>query len=138
MRSSDTLSLATSKPVPLEEDEQIALFRWAAWQANSTPELRLLYHVPNGGSRHKAEAARLKAAGVKSGVPDICLPVPRAGYHGLYIELKRQKGGRISPEQTEWIAALIKQGYCAAVCRGWEAAREEILRYLTISKEEKK
>ena len=59
MRSNDTLSLATSKPVPLEEDEQIALFRWAAWQANSTPELRLLYHVPNGGSRHKAEAARL-------------------------------------------------------------------------------
>ena len=81
-------------------------------------------------------AARLKAAGVKSGVPDICLPVPRAGYHGLYIELKRQKGGRISPEQTEWIDALIKQGYCAAVCRGWEAAREEILRYLTIKRYE--
>lgn len=135
MRSSDTSNLAISKLLPLEEDEQIALFRWAAWQSNAIPELRLLHHIPNGGSRHKAEAARLKAAGVKSGVPDICLPVPRAGYHGLYIELKRQKGGRISTEQTKWIDALIKQGYCAAVCRGWEAAREEILRYLTISKE---
>lgn len=115
---------------PKEEDEQIMLFRWAAWQSGSIPELRLLYHVPNGGSRHPAEAARLKAAGVKSGVPDLCLPVPRGHWHGLYIELKRVKGGRISPEQTEWLDALIKQGYSASVCRGWEEAKDEILRYL--------
>lgn len=81
-------------PVPTEAQEQITLFSWAAVQA--IPELALLYHIPNGGSRHKAEAARLRAEGVRSGVPDLCLPVPRGGCHGLYIELKRLRGGRLS------------------------------------------
>lgn len=122
--------LKAAKHVPLEEDEQIALFRWANWQANAIQELRMMYHIPNGGSRHKAEAARLKAAGVKSGVPDIFLPVPRAGFHGLYIELKRQKGGRASAAQIDWARMLIDQGYSVHICKGWEAARDVILDYI--------
>ena len=80
-------------PVPTEAQEQMTLFSWAAMQSGKYPELNLLYHVPNGGSRHKAEAGRLRAEGVKAGVPDLCLPVARGQYHGLYIELKRQRGG---------------------------------------------
>lgn len=83
-------------PVPTEAQEQMTLFSWAAMQSGKYPELNLLYHVPNGGSRHKAEAGRLRAEGVKAGVPDLCLPVARGQYHGLYIELKRQRGGRTS------------------------------------------
>lgn len=117
-------------PVPTEAQEQMTLFSWAAMQSGKYPELNLLYHVPNGGSRHKAEAGRLRAEGVKAGVPDLCLPVPRGGFHGLYIELKRLRGGRISEHQTEWMEALIRQGYCVALCEGWERAAETIIEYL--------
>lgn len=111
------------KLLPTEEDEQIALLNWANVESRTRPELALLYHIPNGGKRSKREAARFKAAGVKSGVPDIFLPVPRGGYHGLYIELKRLRGGTVSREQKEWHEALKAQGYAVQVCKGWiEAA----------------
>ena len=113
-----------------ESQEQQLLFEWAALSAGKWPELALMYHIPNGGSRSKAEAGRFKAEGVKSGVPDICLPAARGGYHGLYIELKRVKGGRVSPAQQGWIAALRDQGYCACVCKGWDDAAHIIKAYL--------
>lgn len=86
-----------------EDQEQVTLFNWAEMQSGKYPELRLMLHVPNGGKRNAAEAARLKAQGVKPGVPDIFLPIPRQGKHGLWIELKRREGGRLSEHQTEWI-----------------------------------
>lgn len=119
-----------SFPVPTESEEQQALFEWAAIQSGAYPDLELLYHIPNGGRRSKAEAGRFKAEGVKSGVPDLCLPVARGGFHGLYIELKRIKGGKIDPGQEAWIAALTKQGYHAAVCRGWIEASKALIWYL--------
>lgn len=73
---------APSLPVPTESVEQQCLFRWAAFQSGRFPELALLYHVPNGGSRKKAEAGRFRAEGVKAGVPDLCLPVARGGAQG--------------------------------------------------------
>ena len=115
---------------PYESAEQAALFRWAAMAAGKYPELRLMYHVPNGGSRNPLEAHNLKAQGVRRGVPDIVLPVPRGGYHGLYIELKRRKGGRLSEDQAVWIDRLNRVGHRAVVCRGWDAARAEIELYL--------
>lgn len=99
---------ANKLPVPTEAQEQMTLFSWAAMQSGKYPELNLLYHVPNGGSRHKAEAGRLRAEGVKAGVPDLCLPVARGQYHGLYIELKRQRGGRTSDHQSE-VAHMTKK-----------------------------
>ena len=76
--------------VPLEEAEQCALMEWAAYNAGKWPELRLLYHIPNEGKRSIRAGARLKAQGLKRGVPDNHLPVARGGYIGLYIELKRR------------------------------------------------
>ena len=119
-------------PVPTESAEQQALFQWAAIQGKSVPELSLLYHVPNGGGRSKAEAGRFKDEGVKAGVPDICLPVARGGFHGLYIELKRQQGSKTSDDQREWIERLSAQGYVAMVCRGWHKAAEAIMIYLKL------
>lgn len=115
---------------PTEAQEQAALIRWAHFQRARYPELELLYHVANGGSRHKLEAVHLKEQGVRAGVPDLCLPVARGRYHGLYIELKRQKGGRLSVAQAEWLRALQAQGYRTAVCAGWESARDTIMDYL--------
>ena len=113
-----------------EHAEQAALFRWAEFARSRLPELALLHAIPNGGHRHKATAARLKAEGVKRGVPDVCLPVARNGAHGLYIELKTERG-KTTPEQIGWIRALRRQGYVAEVCRGWESARSMIEHYLT-------
>lgn len=88
-----------------------------------------LFHVPNGGTRNIIEAARLKQEGVKRGVPDYYLDVPCNGYHGLRIELKRRKGGVVSPEQKEWIERLNRRGYAAFVAKGWEEAAKIILDY---------
>ena len=108
------------------------MFRWAAYQRGIYPELQLMFHVANGGSRHPYEAHNLKEQGVKPGVPDICLPVARGGYHGLYIELKRLKGGRVEECQQWYLANLSRQGYKAVVCKGWEAARDVIEEYLAL------
>lgn len=119
--------------IPTEEAEQTCLFRWAYYISAATcPELKLLHAIPNGGLRSKTEAARMKAAGVRAGVPDICLPVARQGCHGLYIELKRRKGGRISPEQMTWMYDLTAQGYRCMVCQGWEEAAREIADYMEL------
>lgn len=118
--------------IPSEAQEQADLFRWAELQSGAYPELRLLYHIPNGGSRPKTEAAKFKGQGVKSGVPDLCLPVARGKFHGLYIELKRRSGGRVSDTQKKWLSALQDQGYAVIVCRGWDCAREAIMEYLKL------
>jgi hypothetical protein len=112
-----------------EAMEQEALFSWAWHMQHSIPELTMLYHIPNGGRRDRAEAANLKRQGVKAGVPDICLPVARGGFHGLYIELKAGNNKPTEKQET-WIFALREQGYQAVVCNGWDAARETILKYL--------
>lgn len=117
-------------PCPSEEEEQAALFSWAKMQEKKHPELKLMFHVPNGGLRSKSEAARFKRAGVKSGVPDIFLPCARGGLHGLFVELKKLTGGRTSKEQKAWIAALENAGYAASVCCGWKEASRLILDYL--------
>lgn len=115
---------------PTEEQEQAAIFEWAQLMTPQFPELALLFHVPNGGLRSKPEAVRMKKTGVKPGVPDLCLPVPRGESHGLFIELKRRHGGKVSPDQKAWIEALTDQGYYAEVCRGAEEACDLIIAYL--------
>jgi len=118
-----------ARPIATEAQEQTALFKWAEFNARVIPELTLLFHIPNGGKRDVITASRLKAQGVKSGVPDLFLPVPRGSYHGLFVEMKKI-GGTISDKQGEWIPALAAQGYKTVVCQGWVEAADMIKRYL--------
>lgn len=118
-------------PCPTESQEQQIVMRWAELQSRAHPELQLLFHIPNEGLRHPATGRRMIAEGMKSGVPDLELPVPRGGYHGLFIEMKRQHGGRVSDDQRGWIACLKAQGYRAEVCKGADAAIEVIKEYLS-------
>ena len=113
-----------------EAMHQERLMLWAAVHERDYPELKLLHHIPNGGKRNEKEAAHLKRQGVKAGVPDLCLPVARGGYHGLYIELKLQSN-KPTEKQLAFINELNKQGYKAVVCYGWETAQETIENYLT-------
>ena len=106
-----------------ETTEQIALFNWAKRTESILPELALMYHVPNEGKR--SNGGILKAAGLKSGVPDICLPVANNGFHGLYIELKFGKN-KATKAQEEYMAMLNAQGYKTAVCYGAEEAGDGI------------
>ena len=108
-----------------ESQEQQALFEWAAYQ----PGLELMHHIPNGGKRNPREATRLKREGVKAGIPDIFLPVPRQGWHGLYIEMKAQ-GGRLSKAQKDMHQKLSDQGYAVVVCRGCDEAIETVKKYM--------
>lgn len=114
-----------------EADEQRKLFQWIAFIRTEHPEADLLFHIPNGGSRNKLEAANLKKQGVRAGVPDLFLPVARGKYHGLFIELKYGKN-KTTLKQNEWLAKLNEQGYAAAVCYGCNEASQKILKYLKL------
>lgn len=105
----------------LELESQIVVIQWADLQSlpcGKYPELRWLFHVPNGGRRGKAEAGKLKASGVRAGVPDLFLPVPRGGFCGLWIEMKANDED-VRKEQQLWHDWLRSQQYAVATC--WDA-----------------
>ena len=118
--------------VPTEHQEQVALFAWSRLHEAKYPDLKWLYAVPNGARVAMSTAKKLKAEGLRKGYPDIGLDVARGGYHGLRIELKRTKGGRVSPEQTAWLARLRGEGYLCLVASGWQAAVTILEGYLKL------
>lgn len=115
---------------PTEEQEQAALFKWADLMRVRYPELQLMFHIPNEGARGLIGGARQKEQGLKSGVPDIFIPVARGKYHGMFVEMKRSDGGTESKNQKKWRDALREQGYNSVVCHGWDKARELIEYYM--------
>ena len=112
-----------------ESHEQRTLVAW--WQAvrRQWPGA-VLFAIPNGGARSAITGARLRAEGVVAGIPDLFLACPRGGSHGLFIEMKKAKGGRVDRAQEAAMALLESQGYECAVCRGFQAARERIEAYM--------
>lgn len=140
-----------------EHSEQVEVFRWAneiayagfnlvlsnaekpydKTKLEPVPVLHLMHAIPNGGARgndtqtNKIRGAMLKAEGVKKGVPDIFLPVPLNGYHGLYIEMKvaDRKKGRPSKEQEQFLDSVGKLGYAYAICYGADEAKFAICNY---------
>ena len=119
-----------AKPVDREGLEQAALM--AELRLRMPEVADLIYHVPNGGHRVKSVAAKLKAQGVKAGIPDLVLPMARGGFFGLYIEFKATAphDAAVSPAQDAYLQALTDQGYLAIVCRGHFDAIEAIRAYL--------
>ncbi len=112
-----------------EEFEQACVIQWARFWERKYPELKYLFHVPNGGSRNAREAANLKAAGVVAGIPDLILPVRKEGYGGLYIEMKVEPN-KPTERQIDVMEALAGFGNKVAVCYGQEEAKREIAEYL--------
>lgn len=124
-----------------EHCEQVALVQWSAWmcfraRAGEVPRefetLDWLFAIPNGGDRDRIVAGRMKAEGVKSGVSDLCLPVARGGYFGLWIEMKRHDGGTVSETQTKFLSFVGEQGYANVICYGVEPAIHAIKKYLAL------
>ena len=117
-----------------EAKHQQAVIKWSQQPAvrSRWPELALLHHIKNETREGAAQVAVDKAMGVKRGVPDLCLPVARDRYHGLYIELKTETG-RTSEAQKWWGEKLLEQGYMFEVCHGWESAVGVLEWYLSLS-----
>lgn len=107
---------------------------------NPVPELSRLFAIHNQGHGDAIRGAKAKAEGVKPGVPDIMLPVPMPWfeyhapdqyYYGLFVEMKKEKGGVLSLKQNDWIPFLQQQGYAVSVCHGWIEAANAIENYMT-------
>lgn len=111
-----------------EHLEQCAVIEWAEMQKLVYPHVDRLHAIPNGGKRHIGTARKMKAEGLKSGVPDLFLPVPLGGYHGLYIEMKYGKN-KPTAKQADWLDFLASVGYCTVVCWSSIEAIESIVDY---------
>ena len=104
-------------PPPTEHAEQVAFVKWFRLQYPGV----LIFAIPNGGDRHAAVAAKLSAEGVTRGVPDLFIPRWR-----LFVEMKRKKGGRVSPEQQDIMARLKECGYSCIVAHGCDDAIHQL------------
>ena len=111
---------------PYEATEQQWLVEWLRRRGGV-----LFAAVPNGGERNPREGMALRRQGVSAGVPDILIFEARQGAHGLAIEMKRVRGGTVTPQQRRWHADLRERGWRVEVCRGHEAAIVVLNEYLS-------
>lgn len=114
-----------------EAQHQINVIKWTQQPTIRCkyPELKLLYHIPNERKCSQIQGRLLKLQGVKSGVPDLHLPVSRNGFHSLYIEMKTEKE-KTSDNQNWWLTELQEQGNKCVVCYGWKEAVKSLEEYL--------
>ena len=90
---------------------------------------KLLFAVPNGGSRNAIEAVNLKKQGVTPGVADVILQIPKKGYASLCMEFKTSKG-RQSDEQKEYQRQVEMAGSKYVIVRSVEQAIKTMQSYL--------
>lgn len=109
---------STKTAYPSEHEEQVRLVHWFKKQY---PDVGI-FAIPNGGHRNKVTAYKMKMEGQSKGVPDLFIPEWQ-----MFIEMKRQKGGRLSPEQKGWKQYLDSVGYRVEVCHGFEEAKQTIM-----------
>lgn len=116
----------------VESDTQRACIMWFRLQYR-WPEY-VIFSIPNGirtSSFHQAAIA--KAEGLLKGVPDLCVPLPRGNYHGLYIEMKSLTG-RVDPDQRVMLDKLESEGYKTAVCRTLEEFQNVVQGYMALGR----
>jgi len=110
-----------------EHQEQSLLIKWFRLQHKAFA--KCLWAIPNGGMRNMGTAIKLKQEGVIAGVPDLFLMIPKNGWHGMFIEMKA-KGGKLQPNQQEFMGIATLLGYQSVVCYGFEDAKDLIQEYL--------
>lgn len=106
----------TADNVPLEKEEQQKLCKWL--------KTNKIKHWANGlGVKLDYDVkyiASLRSQGHYKGIPDVTVLLPKGS--AIFIELKRIKGGVVTPEQKKWIKDLQDLGYPAKVCYGADEA----------------
>jgi hypothetical protein len=116
------------KKIQHESILQQSCIKWFDYQY---PKLKqLLFAIPNGGGRSAVTAQILKGEGVRSGVCDLFLTIPKNQYHGFYIEMKY---GKNKPEanQVNFIDHVRSLGYKAEVIYTFDKFKEEVELYLS-------
>lgn len=109
------------------------------WLDLQYPEV-VFFAVPNGAKLGGTQAQRygivnkLKAEGLTPGVPDLIILAPRGKFHACLVEMKKEKGGRLSENQKEFMARAESAGYYTIVGRGYDHAREMLEEYLSWEK----
>lgn len=120
--------------IPTEHMEQATLLAW--FDRTYIGLKGRLFSIPNGAqlagniNQRAKQVNKLKAEGMQTGVPDLFLPVPANGYHGLFIEMKRLKRSTTSADQKKWHAYLNGSGYLCVVCKGHQSAISVISDYM--------
>lgn len=109
-----------------EHDLQVRCVWWFRMQYKKA----MIFAIPNGGHRNVVVARRMKDEGVMKGVPDLCVPYPSRGFHGLYVEMKAGKKGKVSTEQEQVMDELSERGYRCAVCRDFDEFKAVVDRYM--------
>lgn len=119
-----------------EHAHQTALFCWAALPETREhfPGIELMFAIPNGGERNKIVAAKMKAEGVKAGVLDIFLPLPKGNFHGMFLEMKKHPN-KPTEEQHKFAIAVQNKGYYCAVAYSWLQACDIIANYFNCEME---
>lgn len=110
--------------IPTEHQEQSLVIQYC--NLKKIP----IFHIPNGSYKSLTARVKAKKEGLKSGIPDLMIPVANKNYHGLFIEMKRIKNSKVSVQQKQWIELLNNRGYKAIVCYGSSAAIKEIEDYI--------
>jgi len=120
-----------------EHELQSSFISWCNLESRKIMELSLIFSIPNGSNKSITTAMKFKREGLKSGIPDLFLPVARGGYHGLFMEWKRSDKEKLKPKQIEWNGKLTKQGYFCVTVSDVIIAEQVIKRYLRLQEGEK-
>lgn len=125
--------------IPTEHQEQVDFFRWCELRSVQIPGLKMVHATPNAGKRSWATGKAMKEEGLRAGFPDISIHAPANGFHGLHIELKRDRRSKskVTASQLWWLASLQDMGYACALCYGAEEAKAKALAYFNGPKWEK-
>lgn len=129
MGSFSRRKISRTDGVPRRKDEEQDQIRVVTWLRKQN----LCCHAsPNGGRRTIGQTVKLKRMGMWPGWPDLEIPYARGKYHMLYVEMKREDGGKLSPAQVETHQFLREQGHAVAVAHGFDAAVKLISQYFSL------
>ena len=123
-----TVQPRTKRNAQPEAIEQAKVVAWARANERNYPYLQLLHCSLNGVKMTKAQAGRAIAQGMLSGVPDLFLPVPKNGYHGLFIEMK-YGSNKVTENQEKFLQNAANVGYAISVCYSANEAIKRIEDY---------
>mgnify|MGYP003428651309 FL=1 len=123
-----TIKPRTKRTAQPEAIEQAKVIAWARANENNYPYLWMLHSSLNGVKMTKAQAGRAIAQGMLSGVPDLFLPVPKNGYHGLFIEMK-YGSNKVTESQEKFLQNAANVGYAVSVCYSANEAIKRIEDY---------
>lgn len=122
---------------PTEDSIHFALVDWLKTVPYKNGFLiDYFHHSPNGGTSSPRQKAKFTRMNTLNGFPDLECFIAKGRYHGLYVELKREKGGIVSADQKRILGMLSEEGYAAVVCRGFDASVKSIEQYMALEDNE--